>query len=242
MVHIFRSLAGLASLLLGVNCVWAWLSIDNSVATTDSLHQLQALHTEIKELQWSTEQADPQNRAVGIQKLESEEAELVEQLKIALRQSDSHFLFLVATALVAMLVCSITITYFIGTSRWCKEVIEAYALDTELAAKSTVYKRQAFPWALTGIVAVLLLAALGGAANPNVRLTTEILRWNIVYGIAGIALTLLVGICFWKQSHFLTKNHVVIQSILNRVQQIRNQRELNRLTQSSFSQDEAQSQ
>lgn len=242
MVHIFRSLAGLASLLLGINCVWTWLSIDNSVATTDLLHELQSLHTEIKELQWSTEQTGPGNRAAGIQALESAEAELVEQLEIALRQSDSHFLFLVATALVAMLVCSITITYFIGTSRWCKEVIEAYALDTELAAKSTAYKRQTFPWALTGIFAVLLLAALGGAANPNVGLTTEILRWNIAYGIAGLALTLLVGICFWKQSHFLMKNHVVIQSILDHVQHLRNQQELNRLTQHSFSQDETPSQ
>ncbi|MBW8883863.1 MAG: hypothetical protein JF612_03605, partial [Planctomycetia bacterium] len=48
-----------------------------------------------------------------------------------------HMLLGAAAALVTLLVNSITVTYFIGTSRWCKEVCEAYGLSAALAERST---------------------------------------------------------------------------------------------------------
>src|SRR6476660_7410141 len=62
-----------------------------------------------------------------------------------------HMLLGSAAALVTVLVNSITVTYVIGTSRWCKEVCETYKIDAELAKKSERLKRSAFPWALAGI-------------------------------------------------------------------------------------------
>src|SRR5687767_3656973 len=59
-----------------------------------------------------------------------------------------HMLLGAGGALMAILVNSITITYFIGTSRWCKEVCETYRLPGELAERSTRLKRSTFPWAL----------------------------------------------------------------------------------------------
>ena len=41
-----------------------------------------------------------------------------------------HMLLGAAAALMTVLVNSITITYFIGTSRWCKEVCETYQLES----------------------------------------------------------------------------------------------------------------
>ena len=40
-----------------------------------------------------------------------------------------HRLTGIAAALAVVLVESVIVTYFIGTSRWCKEVIETYSLD-----------------------------------------------------------------------------------------------------------------
>ena len=78
-----------------------------------------------------------------------------------------HMLLGQAAALVAVLVNSITITYFIGTSRWCKEVCETYRLPAELAERSTRLKRSTFPWALAGILAVIVIVGLGAAADPS---------------------------------------------------------------------------
>ena len=219
-VHIFRSLAWLASLLLVANGVWAWLVIDDFLATTNLLRQLQSLRTEIKILKASASVPTTEDSMAEWQAREGEETVLVKQLELSLRWSSVNFLFLVATTLMATLVCSITITYFIGTSRWCKEVVEAYALDPQLAAESIVCKRRAFPWALAGIVVVLLLVTLGGAANPGVRLT-DATPWGVWYKIAAALGTAAVVFCFWKQSQHLAKNYAVIQTILDEVRRAR---------------------
>src|SRR5687767_12650005 len=39
-----------------------------------------------------------------------------------------HMLLGIAAALMTLLVCSVSITYFVGTSRWFKEVTETYRL------------------------------------------------------------------------------------------------------------------
>lgn len=215
MVHIFRGLAGFACLLLVVNCVWAWLAADDLIVTTDQLHALQSLRAEVNS---SVAHAiEPGSRRAARLAREDEETRLVQRLDRSLRRSSIQFLFMLATSLVAMLVCSITITYFIGTSRWCKEVVEAYSLDPQLAVESTVCKRQAFPWALAGIAAVLVLAALAGAANAGVRLT-DAAAWSTWYTSAATLGPVLIAICFWKQSQYLSKNYDVIRTILDKVQ------------------------
>ena len=78
-----------------------------------------------------------------------------------------HMLLGAGGALVAILVNSITVTYFIGTSRWCKEVCETYRLPPQLAQQSTRLKRSTFPWAVLGILSVIAVVALGAAADPS---------------------------------------------------------------------------
>ena len=52
-----------------------------------------------------------------------------------------HRLLGLAAAIVVVLANSITVTYFVGTGRWCKEVSEAYELDPQFVRRSAKIKR-----------------------------------------------------------------------------------------------------
>jgi hypothetical protein len=97
-----------------------------------------------------------------------------------------HRLAGVAAALVVVLVYSIVVTYFIGTSRWCKEVVEAYRLEPELVRQAAGVKRRAFVWALLGMLWAVGLVALGAAADPATgREGTA--AWVTPHLVAGLA-------------------------------------------------------
>src|SRR5687767_4921414 len=66
-----------------------------------------------------------------------------------------HRLTGIAAALGVVFVESVVATYFIGTSRWCKEVVETYKLDLAAVRSSTRLKRKTFPWTLGGMLAVV---------------------------------------------------------------------------------------
>ena len=53
------------------------------------------------------------------------------------RWATIHRLSGVAAAISVVLVNSIVVTYFVGTSRWCKEVSETYELRLRLYAAAT---------------------------------------------------------------------------------------------------------
>ena len=78
-----------------------------------------------------------------------------------------HMLTGTATALAVVFVLSIAVTYFVGTSRWCKEVTETYRLDSGLLRRSTQLKRQTFPWCVLGMLTVVVVGALGAASDPG---------------------------------------------------------------------------
>src|SRR5688500_13312241 len=82
----------------------------------------------------------------------------------ALSRIGVHFLTGLAASLMVVLVLSIVVTYFIGTSRWCREVSETYRLDPGYVQRSTRLKRAAFPYALGGMLLMVAIAALGAAA------------------------------------------------------------------------------
>jgi hypothetical protein len=83
-----------------------------------------------------------------------------------LRWGTVHRLTGVLTALVVVLVNSLTVTYFIGTGRWCREVVEVYGLDQAFVTRSAKLTRSAFPFAMAGMLAIVAIVALGGAADP----------------------------------------------------------------------------
>jgi amino acid transporter len=136
-----------------------------------------------------------------------------------------HRLGGVAAALAVVLVNSIVVTYFVGTSRWVKEVSESYRLDPKFVAESNRIKRRTFPWATMSMLAVVGLIALGGACDPSTGqpnteawVTPHLMGAFVVLGFLGWA-----SIVEWNNIH---ANQQVIAAVLEEVKRIREERGL----------------
>ena len=135
-----------------------------------------------------------------------------------------HMLLGSAASLMAILVSSITVTYFIGTSRWCKEVCDTYQIGGGLADRAAGIKRSAFPWALIGIVTIILIVGLGAAADPsgaNFERSQSLVLPH--YAAATIGL-LVLAVCFWMQMVRIAENYRTIEEIMGEVQRVRGEK------------------
>lgn len=133
-----------------------------------------------------------------------------------LRWGTVHRLSGMFAALVVLLVNSISVTYFIGTGRWCREVVEAYGLPSELVDRSRRLKRGAFPFAVAGMLAVVGIVALGGAADPGGGLTgpggsRDWVTWHLV---GGIGLAAVIAWCFQAQLPAIRRQHDLIDEVM----------------------------
>ncbi len=140
-----------------------------------------------------------------------------------------HRLTGIAAALGVVFVECVLVTYFIGTSRWCKEVTETYRLDPALFQESNRLKRRAFAVALVGMITVLGIITLGAAADPATgRANTP--TWTIYHlaaAMGGFGVILWTYVTGWQ---YVWLNHSVIQQIVAEVGEIRRQRGLEPLT------------
>jgi hypothetical protein len=136
-----------------------------------------------------------------------------------------HRMFGIASALVVVLVNSIAVTYFVGTGRWCREVVETYSLDFELVRRSSAIKRQAFPWAVLAMLVIVGVSALGAAADPATRRawTKNWVTPHLVGAIIGFA---FIAWAFWQEWLRIREHHAVITQILNEVRKVREARGL----------------
>jgi hypothetical protein len=152
----------------------------------------------------------------------------------AQRLATVHRLSGIAAGLCVLLVDSVVVTYFIGTSRWCKEVSETYRLDPEFVDRSNRLKRRTFPHAVFSMLTVVTITALGGAADPAAQLSLQPLQ-NLVGGgmtwadvhllgaVLGIAI-ILYG--FYVMSDNIRRNLGVINEVMAEVRRIREERGL----------------
>ena len=155
-----------------------------------------------------------------LQRQQDELDRLYADLELPRRRATRHILIAIVASLVAVLVNSISVTYFIGTSRWCKEVVDAYQLDPELAVRSASLKRRTFPWSLMGILIVLLVVALGAASDPGtLRPTTG--RWVLPHLCAALCGVTIIAISFMLQVHNIRSNMEIVDRILGQVREIR---------------------
>jgi hypothetical protein len=136
-------------------------------------------------------------------------------------QMTLHMLLGSAAALVTVLVNSITITYFIGTSRWCKEVCETYRFSPELVERCTRLKRSTFPWALAGILAVILMVGLGAAADPSGANWPRSAEFVMPHYLASVVGIVIVIAAFWMQISGIAENYRVIEEVMREVERIR---------------------
>jgi len=136
-----------------------------------------------------------------------------------LRWGTVHRLSGMFAALVVLLVNSISMTYFIGTGRWCREVVEAYGLPAEIIARSRAIKLSAFPFAVIGMLSVVGIVALGGAADPGGGLagpggSRDWVTWHLV---GGIGLAALIAWCFQAQLPAIRRQHALIDEVMQEV-------------------------
>ena len=136
-----------------------------------------------------------------------------------------HFYLGVAACILVILVNCVTATYFIGTSRWCKEVGETYDLKPELQMRSTILKRRTFPWAFAGMLAMVGLALLGGLSDPSIPLnqshpgrSATMVQWHYIAAMAALA---FIALTFTIQALRMSENFAAIQEILAEVHRIR---------------------
>ncbi len=136
-----------------------------------------------------------------------------------------HMLTGTAAALAVVFVHSIAITYFVGTSRWCKEVTETYRLDSAPLVRSTMLKRKTFPWCVLGMLTVVAVGALGAASDPGTgRLNTaDMASVHLAGALGGLTLVAWTYFRVWLN---VVENQTVIEQIVAEVQIIRRERGL----------------
>ena len=140
-----------------------------------------------------------------------------------LRWGTVHRLSGMFAALVVLLVNSISVTYFIGTGRWCREVAETYGLAPGFVERSRRLKRSAFPFAVIGMLSMVGIVALGGAADPGGGLagpggSRAWVSWHLV---GGIGLAAVIAWCFQAQLPAISGQHELIDEIMGEVRRER---------------------
>jgi hypothetical protein len=163
--------------------------------------------------------------AVEAERIELEIERIYGQLQRPRERARIHMLLGILASLVAVLVNSISITYFIGTGRWCKEVVATYTLDSALVADSAQLKRRSFPWSLGGILLVMVIVMLGAASDPG-TLRSSTGPWVLPHMVAALAGWALISMSFAVQATYIARNTAIVERILSQVREIRLRRGL----------------
>jgi hypothetical protein len=213
-VRIFLALAIFAVGLLITNLALGLMTGDyNGVAG-----RYLSVQAELNSLKSSTTATEAELRAQ-----QENRDQLGEQLLQLNKFNNLHVLCGIAASLVTLLVNSVTITYFIGTTRWCSEVVDTFELDTSLAKRSQALKRRTFPWALASILAVIAIIVFGGAALPFGANAAHAADWVTPHLYMAWTGTFLVGWSFLIQSGSIGANYRLIQEVMREVERVRGQ-------------------
>jgi len=148
---------------------------------------------------------------------------------VAQKMATVHRLSGIAAGIALVFVNSIVVTYFIGTSRWCKEVSETYKLDAIFTRRSTVLKRRTFPLAVANMLIAVTIIALGGASDPGgtFRMAPPPgLSWTNLHFMAAAAGLLAVGYLSLLEASNIRANQQVIGEVMDEVRRIRTERGL----------------
>lgn len=219
MTRIFSSLAVLAVVLVAANLL-VGLSIGDFNATAA---QLRSANRELERQQLLQPRGDDPDALAAREKV----AQVQQQLLPMRRRAGFHKLFGIAAALVTMLVNSVAITYFVGTSRWCLEVSDAYHLDLARVEQCRRLKRRTFASALISMLTMVALAGLGAAADPG-NSASGGTGWVQLHLATALAGTVVVSGIFWYQAGQVRANYQLIQQIMADVRQVRDDHGLDR--------------
>lgn len=141
----------------------------------------------------------------------------------------THFMVGVGVGLTVVLVNSLVMTWFIGTGRWCKEVVETYSLDRDFIARSTRLKRRAFPYVLTNMLIAIGVLCLGAAADPGSNLKVAApgglswAQWHWLSAVGAVVAVAAASIVEWQT---IRAKQQVIHDVMAAVNAARRQRGL----------------
>ncbi|MBM4004028.1 MAG: MFS transporter [Planctomycetes bacterium] len=217
MTRIFSGLAVLSVLLLLANMTYGLLFGDFNAEAS----RLRAAHQQLEEARKSGAGSDADTVTEARRNYErvSTETRPIRQ------HAENHKLLGIAAAVVTVLVNSIVVTYFIGTSRWCQEVVDTYQLPSEFVQRSRRIKRRTFPWSLAGMLTMLAILGCGAAADP-LSLLASSEQWVAVHLVVAIAGIVLIGFAYISQSGGLRENVQLIGQIMEEVGKARAARHL----------------
>ena len=183
----------------------------------------QKMRTTLREYEALKKEKDP-NDPLRVAKKEEYEA-VSARFYPAKNLRTWHFYCGVIGALATVLLNSISVTYFIGTARWCTEVADAYSLPEELKKRSQSYKRSTFPWSIGAILSILAVVSLGAAADPGANFDGAE-AFVAPHQIAAIMATGFVALALFMQVGNIGRNFELIEDIVAEVGRIRAERGL----------------
>ena len=135
-------------------------------------------------------------------------------------RTGQHRLVAIFSSLAVIFVNCISVTYFIGTNRWGKEVVEAYSLDASYSERIRKLKKSSFPFSLAGVVMVMVTASFGAAADPATGYESTS-KWVTTHFLLGISTLAVVVWSFFNQVKKIKGNTDVTQEIESEVHRIR---------------------
>ncbi|MBL9122270.1 MAG: hypothetical protein JNG90_01470 [Planctomycetaceae bacterium] len=142
----------------------------------------------------------------------------------AQRWGTIHRLSGVAAALSAMFVNGIVATYFVGTSRWVREVSDTYSLERQFIIRSNTLKRRTFPITVMSMLAIVAIVALGGAADPGATRQLEPIQgitWAQIHLLGALLGIAFVTLVFYLQWNNIQANRQVIDDVMAQVREVR---------------------
>jgi hypothetical protein len=133
------------------------------------------------------------------------------------RLKSLHFLCGVACSIVVLLVNSVSVTYFVGTSRWAKEVTAAYELEDTYVRRCTHLKRRCFPLSVISMLVMVVMVALGAAADPATgRAGTA--WWATPHMLGSLLGMTWIALSFVMQYNLIRTNFGVIADVMQQVE------------------------
>lgn len=215
MTRIFLSLAVVATIALVANLLVGLLTGDYQTVVKDQITASQEYKRLLKDRGASAvDITTAKEKLYALQKSNQPSHDFIRV----------HVFLGCAAALATTLVNSIAITYFVGTSRWIKEVVDAYHLNQKLVAHGHRIKRESFAWSVGGILAVVLLVGVGAAADPRGANYTHSAAYVMPHYVLALAVIAFVLLAFWKQWTKIAVNFRLIAEIMTEVQRVKQNR------------------
>jgi hypothetical protein len=218
--RIFTSLACLATFLLAANLLLGLVGPNYN----ETFHAAAEAKRALADLE-RNRSAEPAELVAAREHRDATRAAL-DAVRRGWNGSTTHILLGSAAAVLTLLVNSLSITYFVGTSRWSKEVVETYRLNADWAEESARVKRKSFPWAVGGSLAVLGIVALGAASDPSGMNHAQSASWvlyHYLFALAGIG---FIAWSFYQQGQCLWAHFALIERIMVEVRRMRQERQL----------------